>query len=132
MVLCAACRPLPDRWARRHRAHLGRAVLLHEPEGGANAGDAALGRTAQLRLRGQRGLRQRGAAVHPYQGRVSHLYRQILQDEGIQRDEAFKVQDANRRARDQARHEMLTGAPEDLVQEVERPVALGARGKDEL
>lgn len=51
-----------------------------------------------------------------YQGRVAHLYRQIVQEEGIGTKDTFRVQDANRRARDQARQEVLTGAPEDIIQ----------------
>ena len=63
---------------------------------------------------------------------MSYLFQKILEDEGITQEESFKVQDANRRARDQTREEFMTGAPEDLIQEVERPVLLGAKAKDEL
>ncbi len=78
-------------------------------------------------------LEQQGPeATRRYQGRLSYLFQKILDDEGITQEESFKVQDANRRARDQTREEFMTGAPEDLIQEVERPVLLGAKAKDEL
>ena len=67
-----------------------------------------------------------------YQGRVGHVYREIVEAEGIDINDQFAVQEANRRARAKVQREVLTGAPDDVVAEFNREVNLGGKSKDEL
>ena len=67
-----------------------------------------------------------------YQGRVGHVYREIVEAEGIDVNDQFAVQEANRRARAKVQSEVLTGAPDDVVAEFNREVNLGGKSKDEL
>lgn len=67
-----------------------------------------------------------------YQGRVAHVYTEIVEAEGIDVNNQFTVQDANRRARSKVQGEVLTGAPADVVAEFNREVNLGGKSKDEL
>ena len=67
-----------------------------------------------------------------YQGRVGHVYREIVEAEGIDKNDQFAVQEANRRARAKVQAEVLTGAPDDVVAEFNREVNLGGKSKDEL
>jgi len=92
-----------------------------------------MAKTMVRETRLQRMLEERGPKnVERYKGRVAAVYRQIVEEEGVDIKDQFKVQEANRRARNKVMDEVLTGAPVDIVDEVNLEVNLGGRNKDEL
>ena len=68
---------------------------------------------------------QGGGRLERYDRMVSQRYRQIMKEEGTDLSDKFGVQEANRRARDQVREEILESAPEHIREEVESDVSMG-------
>ena len=68
---------------------------------------------------------QGGGRLERYDRMVSQRYRQIMTEAGTDLSDKFGVQEANRRARDQVREEILESAPEHIREEVESDVSMG-------
>lgn len=109
-------------------------------------GVRAMATTMVRERRLQRILGQYGdGRAAQYDQQVSHRYRQIVAEEGLDLSDKVAVQDANRRARDLVRDEILADAPDQVRDEVMGEVNMGdaaaqqggaprkgGRGKDEL
>lgn len=89
----------------------------------------AMAETMVREQRLQRLLKDRPGMVERYEDLVSARYQQIISGEGTDVENKFASQEANRRARDQVRTELLESAPDDIREEVERDVHLGDAGK---
>ena len=63
--------------------------------------------------------------VQKYEDLVSELYKKIVADEGIDVNSQYATQEANRRARDSVRGQLLSTAPMDIREEVEGEVHIG-------
>jgi len=86
----------------------------------------AMAETMVREQRLQRVLKQRGGGMaEKYENLVSERYQQIVSEEGTNVDEKFASQEANRRARDEVRNQLLSTAPADVREEIEREVHLG-------
>ena len=86
----------------------------------------AMAETMVREQRLQRILRERGGGMgDKYEDLVSARYQQIVADEGTDTNDKFASQEANRRARDLVRAELLQSAPADVREEVEEDVHLG-------
>lgn len=94
---------------------------------GLPASVRAMAETMVREQRLQRVLKQRGNGMtEKYEDLVSTRYQQLVADEGIDVNDKFASQEANRRARDSVRDELLDSAPADIREEIEREVHLGA------
>ena len=116
--------------------------------GGGAAGSAmsrlpesvrAMAATMIRETRLQRLLKQQGGGrVERYDQMVADRYRELIEEEGTDLDDKFAVQEANRRARDDVREELMKDAPVHVREEVEAEVSLGdaqnarSGSKDEL
>lgn len=71
--------------------------------------------------------------VAKYNAAVSQRYQQIVAEEGLDLSDKFAVQEANRKAREVIREEILADAPDHVRDEVEGEVQMGdMRQKDEV
>ena len=74
----------------------------------------------------QRVLTQQGGGrLERYDAMVANRYQDIVSREGIDAEDKFAVQEANRRARDMVREEILVTAPSHIRDEIENDVNMG-------
>ena len=66
-----------------------------------------------------------GGREEQYTTMVAERFKQIVAEEKTDTDDKFAVQEANRRARDQVRDELLASAPDHVRAEIEGEVNLG-------
>lgn len=66
-----------------------------------------------------------GGREEQYTSMVSERFQQIVAEEKTDTEDKFAVQEANRRARDQVREELLATAPDHVRAEIEGEVSLG-------
>ena len=86
----------------------------------------AMARTMVRETRLQRILKQQGGGrVEQYDAMVSAKYRELIESEGTDLGDKFAVQEANRRARDAVREQLMADAPLHVREEVEAEVNLG-------
>uniref|UniRef100_A0A7S2MUZ0 Thioredoxin domain-containing protein n=1 Tax=Haptolina brevifila TaxID=156173 RepID=A0A7S2MUZ0_9EUKA len=86
----------------------------------------AMATTMARENRLQRLLKEQGGGrLEHYNNKVSRRFVEIMKSEDIDRTDKFGVQDANRRARDEVREEVLDSAPQHIRDEVEGDVRLG-------
>lgn len=68
---------------------------------------------------------QGGGRIEAYDQKVSQRYKQIMKDERTALSDKFGVQEANRRARDEVREELLASAPDHIREEIESEITMG-------
>lgn len=74
----------------------------------------------------QRVLKQQGRGMlEQYEQAVRERYNWFIKQDGFDADDKFAVQEANRKARETVRQELLESAPFEIREEIEEDVALG-------
>ena len=90
----------------------------------------AMAETMVREQRLQRLLKERGDGMfQKYEDLVSSQYRGIIDEEKTDLNDKYAAQEANRRARDIVRNELLLSAPADIREEIEGEVHLGDAAK---
>ena len=86
----------------------------------------AMAETMVMETRLQKLLKERGGGRYEqYNEMVAQRYNGIVAEEGTDVDDKFEVQEANRRARDAVREELLKEAPDYIKAEIEGEINLG-------
>ena len=63
--------------------------------------------------------------LEQYEQAVRERYNWFIKQDGFDADDKFAVQEANRKARETVRQELLESAPFEIREEIEEDVALG-------
>lgn len=86
----------------------------------------AMAQTMVRETRLQRILKQQGGGrVEQYDAMVGERYRALIEEEQTDLGDKYQVQEANRRARDAVREELMKDAPLHIKEEIEADVSLG-------